>query len=847
MLALQLGHEIVAVLSVITAFFAGLVLGSLTLGAWAARSPRPDRWYAALELAIGVWAVVLVVLLPATGWLVPGLLGTDPGPLLQWAVTFAVPLLVLLPATAAMGGTLPALVAMLEARGGHGAVGAAYAANTVGAVLGTMLATFVIAPTLGFSGTLVLLAAVNGVCAVMALAALRPGRSVMPPPLEAATPMLTDQRRLATLLASGLLGIGYEVLAVRVLGQLLENTVYTFACLLSVYLLGTAAGGALQRRLPPGNPDGILDRLLAATACACLLGTLALFQADAIALQLRAWLPRSEAGGVMLELLLGTSALLLPAVGMGALFSHLGQESTRRPGRVSHAVAVNTLGAALAPIGIGVLLLPMVGAKAGLALVALGYAALTLLGGSRLRGRRGWAFAAVPAATAVAVLLAPVPLSFVRVPPGGALVAEVEGVTAAVAVVRDRAGDHMLQVNSHFRQGGTASTRSDRRQAYLPLLLHPAPERALFLGLGTGVTLAAAAEQPGLVTDGVELVPEILPLLPLFSRAAGDLAALPNVKLHVADARRWVRATPDRYDVIMADLYFSAVDGAGALYTREHFEAIRARLAPGGVFCQWLPLHQLELDTLRLIARTFLKAFPDGTAWLANFSVETPLVALVGTTGSLPTGLGWFDQRVRNTAFRARLQANGLTGDPALFGLFLADAQGLGRFAGPGPVNADDHPYVSFRAPAAAYAMLESPAARVAQLVGLLAPPSGGPLDPEHLAAAQLTAYRRARDDFLRLGAAQASGAGPPVNAMATIDRLAPKLLGMVRLSPEFDPAYDPLLAMARTLHRTDPPGAARLLQELHAAAPGRPEARRLLAQLTASPRPGPRVGAAGP
>ena len=838
MLALQLGHEVAATLSVITAFFAGVLLGSLTLGTRAARSARPGLWYAGLELAIGAWAVALTALLPATGRLIPGLLGTDPGPLLQWSVTFAVPLLLLLPATAAMGGTLPALVAHLQARGGQGAVGAVYTANTAGAVLGTLLATFVIAPALGFTGTLLLLATANGACALAALR-LAPGQAVAAvpalAPAGAAPASLPDRRRLATLLASGLLGIGYEVLAVRVLGQLLEDTVYTFACLLSVYLLGTAAGGALARRLPPGRSStdagATLDRLLAATACACLLGTLALFQADALAAQLRAWLPRSEAGGVALELLLGACTLLLPAVGMGALFSHLGQESVRRPGGLGRAAGVNTLGAALAPVLFGVLVLPLAGAKAGLAGVALGYAVLM-----RPRGRGGWTLAAAPAAAALALLLAPVPLSFVRIPPGGALVAEVEGVTAAVAVVRDRAGDHLLQVNSHFRQGGTASTRSDRRQAYLPLLLHPNPQRALFLGLGTGVTLAAAADQPGLVADGVELVPEILPLLPLFNRAAGDLAARPGVRLHVADARRWVRADPDRYDVVMADLYFPAVDGAGALYTREHFEAVRARLAPGGVFCQWLPLHQLDLDTLRLIARTFLAAFPDGSAWLANLSTETPLVALVGTADPVRYPPGWFDLRVRDPAFRERLRANGLAGDLGLFGLFLAGADGLGRFAGPGPLNTDDRPLVIFRAPAAAYAMPETPGARVARLVGLLDPRPGDVLRMDSAESTRLAGYWRARDAFLRLGAAEAPGVSRTADAAATVSRLAPALLSVVRASPDFDPAYDPLLAMAQALHRTDPAGAAALLRDLDAAAPARPGARRLLGQLSAAP-----------
>src|ERR1041385_4258376 len=86
----------------------------------------------------------------------------------------------------------------------------------------------------------------------------------------------------------------------------------------------------------------------------------------------------------------------------------------------------------------------------------------------------------------------------------------------------------------------------------------------------------------------------------------------PQLRMFIADARRFVRATAAQYDVIVADLFHPARDGAGSLYTLEHFSAIRRRLAPGGLFCQWLPLHQLDEHMLRVIIRTFLEVFPDG-------------------------------------------------------------------------------------------------------------------------------------------------------------------------------------------------------------------------------------------
>ena len=114
---------------------------------------------------------------------------------------------------------------------------------------------------------------------------------------------------------------------------------------------------------------------------------------------------------------------------------------------------------------------------------------------------------------------------------------------ATVTVVQDAGHDRYLKVNNHFVMGGTASFFSDARQALIPLLLHPRPQKALFLGLGTGATFGAAALYPGLQADGVELVPEIVPLLPLFRRTTGDLLGQKRLKVFVADARRFVNCT----------------------------------------------------------------------------------------------------------------------------------------------------------------------------------------------------------------------------------------------------------------------------------------------------------------
>jgi len=633
---------------------------------------------------------------------------------------------------------------------------------------------------------------------------------------------------VAGLFVTGLLGIGYEVLTVRVLSQILENTLYSFALLLAAYLAGTALGAVLRNRWArSGRP--LTSTLLAATAVACAAGALLLGLSETLLAALRDLLPATMGGRLGAELGIALIAFLPPTIAMGALFTELAQRASDAAGGVGAGLAANTLGAALAPVLFGPVLLPLVGAKFAFLVVVLGY--LAVLPDLRRPARVA---AAATGLAALALALAPVSLRFARIPPGGAMVWHRDGVMAAVSVVRNSAGDLHLQVNNHFRMGGTASLRSDHRQAHIPLLLHPAPRRALFLGLGTGATLSAAGDHPGLKVDGVELVPEVVESFPLFAASAPQLGTNGDIRIHVADARRYVRAAGPLYDVIVADLYHPSVDGSGALYAREHFAAIRDRLAPGGLFAQWLPLHQLDLPTLRLIVRTFLEVFPDAEATLAQFSVETPLIALIGRRAPVAYGSGWMAGRVKEGALAERLAAVDLGDDLALFGLHLAGPASLRAFAGPGQLNTDDRPLVTAHAPRAAYAMEETPAERLRDLVAALSS------DPAEVLAAgsaadraRLAAYWQARDGYLALGVEMLTAKGP----RDVVASVAPRLLELVRLSPDFEPAYGPLLAMARQLAARDPISARRLLEALDRANPARSEARGLLAALARDPR----------
>ncbi|WP_426413405.1 spermidine synthase [Bradyrhizobium ganzhouense] len=808
-LSLALGTEMMAVLGVIAGFFGGLALGAFALDGPIRRSKSPWRVYAILEAVIAIWGLISVWLLPAAGRALPPLLGTEPSAALLWAGSLALPTLVLLPATAAMGGTLAALERMTrQARGEARVTAGVYGANTAGALAGTLASTFLLIPALGFSGTLLCLAGVNTFCT---LAALAFGSAAGNADAEEGRPQrIRDLRITITLFATGLFGIAFEVLVVRLAAQVMEDTVYTFAGLLAAYLLGTAAGSLLWQRTGRDSQDGNLRGLLAATALACI-ATAALAPYAGRLVETTAF------ADVFGELAVAIALFLVPATAMGALFGLLSQRVSDQRGSVGSAVGINSLGACIAPLVAAQFLIPALGAWTALLAVALGY--LLLLP----PGRSALPWSAAPAISALVLWLNPAP-SLTRVPPGGALLAVREGPMATASVVDDAVGTRYLAVNGHFRMGGTSSTRSDYRQAMLPLLLHEAPHRALFLGIGTGATMVGGAQMPGVSAQGVELSREVVDLLPWFVNPAP--ASAPRVS--VADARRYVAADTGQHDVIIADLFHPALDGSGALYTVEHFAAVKRRLSPGGIFCQWLPLYQLDLPSLRAIVRGFLDVYPDGSAWLNHYSVRTPMLALIGTRDGGHLDTEALAARLRDSAIGPVVRPFGFEAPIDLLGQYLAGPHALSTFVGDGPRNTDDYPFVTFDARRNVRALTAAPWSLLLAVTKDMQPDSNELLAhaaERNALGARLDAYWAARNRFLEAGA---SLPGDPRGA-ALIEAASPGLIDALRLSSEFDPAYGPLMGMARSLIGSDRAAAARLLRQINEAAPSRGEARDLL------------------
>jgi len=794
-----------ALLAVVAAFMAGMAAGAWWISK---REPRrPAKWYGWLEIAIGLWAWATSVLVPIANRAALSWIGLDPSSARHWLVAFLVPFVALLPATAAMGATLPVMERFITPLSREGrSVSGLYAANTLGAVTGVLCSTFLVLPQLGLRRTLLVVAAINVLCGLIVLLfAENVARATGPTRKDVSVP----RRLRVTLFVTGLLGIGYEVIGVRVLSRVLEDTVYTYAVILAIYLLGTALGALIYRRC--GTRLSLAD-LLCAISLACVVSAFLATQADDVYAMLRPSLPPSCLTRILAEMAVAATVFLLPTIAMGATFGCLAQAAAGTRLGVSRALALNTLGAALAPPFFSVVILPLIESKWAWAVIALGY----LFAVPQVRGWRWTVVAIVPAF----FVFLPAHFNYLEAPPGGDMTAYLEGTMASVAVIRDASGHRTLRVDNRFQMGGTGVADAEYRHAHIPLLLHASPRSALFLGLGTGITLGAASWHPGVTSDGVELLREVVEVMPQFSPYNDAVRTNQRVRVHVADARRFVQVATNRYDVIVGDLFHPARDGAGSLYTIEHFTSIRERLAPGGLFCQWLPLHQLDVEMLRVITRTFLAVFPDTQAWLLRFNVDAPVVGLIGRTSRIPYSTNWLEARAKSPLLTERLQRLSLGDSLRLFGNLLVGPAEIDGFARGARVNTDDNSAVLFGAPEFTYRNDAAPYATLTALLELQFTNTAGVLGFDSPA---LKKFIEARNVFLR---------GLIDEAEGRTDAAFARYVESARVSEDFTAGYARVITAATADANGNPARSRKLLEQLIEAQPSRPVAKQLWERL---------------
>ena len=583
-----LGVQIVSLSIVVSAFLAGLGVGSV-LGGVLSRVPRLPVLpvFCVLELALGVFGVFSLDVLDRLEALTATL------PHVQVAcVAFG---FVLAP-TLLMGATLPLLLAHVVGRDAQrrleigAALGRLYCVNTYGAAAACLVAALWVFAALGLDGTVRLAASLNVAVALGAIALCVGRRRVRdvvrgapvsnaPPGCDAGGLPLAPMAGVAAL--AGAVSLGYEIVWARAYGFFMGGFPAVLPVLLAVLLSGTAGGAWLGHRLC-GRAIG-LHHLGVLVLVASVVGF-------AVVPSLAAVSVFGTGGSLWLAtMMLGAASF----AAFGVCLPLLAQCSVRRRDRAGFAVGLlygaNFAGAVVAPLGVGLWAmdrfpLPTI----SVLLLVLGCAGAALL----------FAWSARGGLVAVAVAIA---ASGLWLSPWAhdALYARLllkghVGSVGIEGVVERSQGVILVTEDAHVFGGGVydGTARVDLLDAQhsivRPFLLsafHPAPRRILLVGLGSGAWAQALAHHRDLhELVVVDIHPGYRALLA--ERAVlRSLASNPKVRLVTDDVRRWLRRhRGERFDAVIANYPYHWRTYASSVLSCEMLMRVRSHLAPRGVY-----------------------------------------------------------------------------------------------------------------------------------------------------------------------------------------------------------------------------------------------------------------------
>jgi spermidine synthase len=484
--------------------------------------------------------------------------------------------------------------------------------------------------------------------------------------------------------------------------QVLHNSVYSFSAILVTFLVALAVGSfaahVICRR--SFRPAVVLFALL--LVAGALVG-LTPYAFHLVTDGLAYVAPKARWHDYVRSVFTTVAAVMLvPGVAVGVVFPYLlalarlvESSAGKTVGRLA---AANTAGAILGSLVAGFFLLGWLGLWASIKTMALLYFAAAALLAARLPLSPALRALPLGGLLLFATALDSSRLPLVRLDPRGECLHETwEGPHGVVAVV-ERGKNLRLKVDNYYSLGGTGALTYEQTQADIPIVLHPNPHSVFFLGLGTGITAGAALHHPVDEVTAVELIPEVVTAARThFGKYINDLFEDPRARVLVDDGRHFLLGTTRAYDVIVADLFIPWQAGAGSLYTKEHFAAAARRLAPGGLFAQWLPLYQLSADETMVIARTMLEVFPQLTLWRGDFLPARPIVALIGQLDPAPLDP---DAVVEN--FRRRRRDPGAPRQAvlALTTMFYVANLGANReLFDDFLVNVDDRPLIEYASP----------------------------------------------------------------------------------------------------------------------------------------------------
>jgi spermidine synthase len=728
---LVFGVHVFSMSTVLTAFMAGLALGSLIFGKLVDKKKNPLKVFYLLEAGISLFAVLFPVLFNGLTELYSLIAkNTYMNPYATQLVRFILAFLFLLIPTTLMGGTLPVIIRYFVRRlrelGNQ--VSNLYALNNLGAVAGTFMAGFFIIRTFGIAATLYIGASLNIINAVITYVISRktsfhlPEAGTEEEPIADAGTDAADKPIPGTIIKlvlwvfaiEGFTTLAYEVVWTRILaGYSFDKTTYFYSTIIIGFIFGLSLGSFLiSRRID--KMKNLLSAVGFIEICIGLSSVALLFLFSKLApflIQKRdlfgTWLANSGKEYLIFFLL-----LTIPTTLMGMAYPIVSKIYANNIKRLGNRIGIigfmDTAGSILGSFVAGFLMIPFLGVVKSFMITAvinllIGLAVIVMHPSMRPLRKT-----LITALTIVMTVFL-----YYRIPGNNyftwwdqlkykkswwgehyeRIVYYHEGEAGTVIVRKYPAPEYLaLAINGHQTAYTSLKDLSPNRQlGYMPYILHPEPHNAIVIGFGMGVTTSSLI-QPGMEeVDLAEICDGVIRAAPVFSFWNRNVIDEPRLNVFEEDGRSLLFMTDKRYDIITSNAIHPRL--SNNIYTEDFYRICYDKLTDDGIICQWMPQNWISENEYKSLLKAFINVFPHSTLWYVN--EYSTLV--IGSKNPLTISYHNIAAKYNdNVTLKADLAEVGIGGPEQFLAQFIFDEEALHAFCEDAVSNTDNNPVVEF-------------------------------------------------------------------------------------------------------------------------------------------------------
>ena len=726
---LVFGFHVFSISTVLTAFMAGLAIGSLWFGKLIDRKKNPLKVFFWLEIGIGLFALLFPVLFDGLTRLYAQI--AQNLYIEQYyiqLIRFFLSFLFLLIPTILMGGTLPVIIKYVIrdlSRFGD-QVSGLYSINNLGAVTGCFIAGFILVINIGLTASLYAGAFLNLLNAAIVYwlykkydytytGETKPSATASQKPANKQTqlPRYAVKIALWVFAIEGFTTLAYEVLWTRVLvGFSYDKTTYFYTTILISFIFGLSFGSLLIKKYVDRIKDllGILIIIQVFIGITTAASLIFFSKIAPVLIQQRdlfsTWMETSGKEYFIFFLILSVPTTLMgmtyPVV--SKIYSDNIKSMGKKMGKIGF---LDTVGSILGSFVAGFILIPFIGVVKSMMLVifinlALGLLVLLFHPGYSLF-KKSRMILVIAAGAFLVIFFKPVNSYFswwdrleLKDSWFGNHYEEMlfydEGEDATVMILR-YPDEHKrsLMINGHNTAYTSKRDLSVNRQlGYMPYILHPDPENAMVVGFGLGVTAYSLTVPDIKEVDVAEICPGVIKGAPVFAQWNHNVQHHPKVTVFNEDGRSILFMTDKKYDIITSNAIHPRLNNN--VYTKDYYEICLDKLSEDGVFCQWIPQNWMSETEYKSLIKAFTEAFPHVSLWYVN---EYSTMA-VGTHQPLNVSYNQIKNKFENETMYRELEEVGIMGPDWFVAQYWMSDQEVRNWVKEFPSNTDNFPLVEF-------------------------------------------------------------------------------------------------------------------------------------------------------